>query len=96
MSARIIDGNVLSATLRGQLAERTAALKAHGITPSLAVILVGDDPASAVYVRNKVAACEKTGMRSLHFSYDSAIDPATVFARIAELNGDPSVHGILV
>jgi len=96
MSARIIDGNALSATLRSQLTERTAALKARGITPSLAVILVGDDPASAVYVRNKVTACEKIGMRSLHFSYDSAIDPATVFARIAELNGDPSVHGILV
>jgi indolepyruvate ferredoxin oxidoreductase beta subunit len=65
MTARIIDGNALSAQVRGELAERAAALKAKGVTPCLAVILVGEDPASAVYVRNKVAGCEKAGMRSL-------------------------------
>ena len=59
MSARILDGNALSATVRGQLAERAAALTARGTAPCLAVILVGEDPASAVYVRNKVAGCEK-------------------------------------
>ncbi len=96
MSARIIDGNALAATVRSELATRTAALKARGVTPALAVILVGDDAASAVYVRNKVTACEKIGMRSLHFSYAGDADPAAVFARIAELNGDPEVHGILV
>jgi methylenetetrahydrofolate dehydrogenase (NADP+)/methenyltetrahydrofolate cyclohydrolase len=96
MTAKIIDGNALSTEVRGQLAERAAALKDKGITPCLAVILVGEDPASAVYVRNKVAACEKAGMRSLRDVYAPDVDPAVVFARIAELNADPSVHGILV
>ena len=96
MTARIIDGNALSAEIRGQLAERAAALKTKGITPCLAAILVGEDPASAVYVRNKVAACEKAGMRSIKDVYAADVDPAVVFARIAELNADPSVHGILV
>jgi methylenetetrahydrofolate dehydrogenase (NADP+)/methenyltetrahydrofolate cyclohydrolase len=96
MTARIIDGNALSAEVRGQLATRAAALAAKGITPCLAVILVGEDPASAVYVRNKVAACEKAGMRSLRDVYAPDVDPAVVFARIAELNADPTVHGILV
>jgi methylenetetrahydrofolate dehydrogenase (NADP+)/methenyltetrahydrofolate cyclohydrolase len=96
MTAKIIDGNALSTEVRGQLAERAAALKDKGITPCLAVILVGEDPASAVYVRNKVAACERAGMRSLRDVYAPDVDPAVVFARIAELNADPSVHGILV
>ncbi|MCX7144982.1 MAG: bifunctional methylenetetrahydrofolate dehydrogenase/methenyltetrahydrofolate cyclohydrolase [Sulfuritalea sp.] len=96
MTAKIIDGNALSTEVRSQLAERAAALKDKGITPCLAVILVGEDPASAVYVRNKVAACEKAGMRSLRDVYAPDVDPAVVFARIAELNADPSVHGILV
>jgi methylenetetrahydrofolate dehydrogenase (NADP+)/methenyltetrahydrofolate cyclohydrolase len=96
MTARIIDGNALSAEIRGQLAERAASLKTSGIIPCLAVILVGEDPASAVYVRNKVAACEKAGIRSLRDVYAPDVDPAVVFARIAELNADPSVHGILV
>ncbi|OHC64194.1 MAG: bifunctional methylenetetrahydrofolate dehydrogenase/methenyltetrahydrofolate cyclohydrolase [Rhodocyclales bacterium RIFCSPLOWO2_02_FULL_63_24] len=96
MTAKIIDGNALSAEVRGQLAERAAALKTKGIIPCLAAILVGEDPASAVYVRNKVAACEKAGMRSIKDVYAADIDPAVVFARIAELNADPSVHGILV
>ena len=96
MTAKIIDGNALSTEIRGQLAERAAALKDKGITPCLAVILVGEDPASAVYVRNKVAACEKAGMRSLRDVYAVDVDPAQVFARIAALNADPSVHGILV
>ena len=96
MSARIIDGNALAAEVRGQLAERAAALKAKGVTPCLAVILVGEDPASAVYVRNKVAACEKAGMRSLKDVYAADANPAMVLGRIAELNADPSVHGILV
>ncbi len=96
MTATIIDGTALSAQVRGQLAERAAALKNQGITPCLAAILVGEDPASAVYVRNKVAACEKAGMRSIKDVYAADVDPAVVFARIAQLNADPSVHGILV
>jgi methylenetetrahydrofolate dehydrogenase (NADP+) / methenyltetrahydrofolate cyclohydrolase len=96
MSATILDGNALSAHLRTELASRVAALTARGVQPCLAVILVGEDPASAVYVRNKVAGCEKTGMRSIKDVYAPDVDPAVVFARIAELNADPAVHGILV
>jgi methylenetetrahydrofolate dehydrogenase (NADP+)/methenyltetrahydrofolate cyclohydrolase len=96
MPAQLIDGNALAASVRDQLAQRVSALQTRGVTPCLAVILVGDDAASAVYVRNKVAACEKTGMRSLKFTYASNVDPAEVFAKIAELNADASVHGILV
>ncbi len=96
MTAKLIDGNALSATLRGQLAERSAALKARGVEPCLAVILVGEDPASAVYVRNKVAGCEKAGIRSIKDVYPSDVEPAVVLARIAELNADAGVHGILV
>jgi methylenetetrahydrofolate dehydrogenase (NADP+)/methenyltetrahydrofolate cyclohydrolase len=96
MSAKIIDGNALSASIRGQLAERAAVLKTKGVTPCLAVILVGEDPASQVYVRNKVNGCEKVGMRSLKDVYPADVDPGVVFARIAELNADPAVHGILV
>ena len=96
MTARIIDGNALSAILREELAGRAAALAVKGVTPCLAVILVGEDPASAVYVRNKVAGCEKAGLRSIKDVYATDVDPAVVLARIAELNADPSVHGILV
>jgi methylenetetrahydrofolate dehydrogenase (NADP+)/methenyltetrahydrofolate cyclohydrolase len=96
MTARILDGNALSARIRGELADRAATLVARGVQPCLAVILVGDSPASAVYVRNKVAACEKAGIRSLRFDFDAKVEAARVMARIAELNADPAVHGILV
>ncbi len=96
MTARILDGNALSAQVRAELAEQAATLTRRGVQPSLAVILVGDNPASAVYVRNKVSACEKAGIRSLKFDYPQDADPALVLARIAELNADAGVHGILV
>ncbi len=96
MSAQIIDGNALSASIREQLAQRSAALAARGVTPCLAVILAGEDAASAVYVRNKVAACEKAGMRSIRDVYAADVKPETVLARIEALNADPAVHGILV
>jgi len=96
MLARILDGNALSAKLRAQLAERVLELKAGGVEPCLAVVLVGDNPASAVYVRNKVKACETAGLRSLKFDYPGDVSPAVVFERIAQLNADPAVHGILV
>jgi methylenetetrahydrofolate dehydrogenase (NADP+)/methenyltetrahydrofolate cyclohydrolase len=96
MTARIIDGNALSAKLRGELAAKAAELTAQGTQPCLAVILVGGDPASAVYVRNKVAGCEKAGIKSLKFEYPQDAAPADVLGKIAELNADPSVHGILV
>ncbi|MFA6314383.1 MAG: bifunctional methylenetetrahydrofolate dehydrogenase/methenyltetrahydrofolate cyclohydrolase FolD [Sterolibacterium sp.] len=95
-TARILDGNALSASIRANLAERAAALRSRGVNPCLAVILVGEDPASSVYVRNKVNACEKAGLLSLRDVYPADTDPAVVFARIAELNADPTVHGILV
>ena len=96
MTARIIDGNALSAKLRGELAAKAAELTAQGTQPCLAVILVGGDPASAVYVRNKVAGCEKAGIKSLKFEYPQDAAPADVLAKIAALNADPAVHGILV
>ena len=96
MSARLLDGNALGALVRSELAERAAALRVTGVTPCLAVLLVGEDPASAVYVRNKVAACEKAGIRSIKDVYAADADPALVLARIAELNADPEVHGVLV
>jgi len=96
MTARILDGNALSAKLRGELAARAATLTAQGVQPCLAVILVGGDPASAVYVRNKVAGCEKAGIKSLKYEYPQDAAPADVLGRIAALNADPAVHGILV
>ena len=96
MSARILDGNALSADVRAQLAESVKEIKTRGVTPCLVVILVGDNPASAVYVRNKVAGCEKAGMRSLRFDYPADTDPKLVLDKIAELNADDTVHGILV
>ncbi|MEW5781072.1 MAG: bifunctional methylenetetrahydrofolate dehydrogenase/methenyltetrahydrofolate cyclohydrolase FolD [Pseudomonadota bacterium] len=97
MTAKIIDGNALAQAVRAELAEKAAALKAtQGITPCLAVILVGEDPASQVYVRNKVAACEKAGFRSIRETYPANVEPAVVLGKIAELNADPTVHGILV
>ena len=97
MTARIIDGNALSARIRELLATSAQGMKvSHGVTPCLAVILVGEDPASQVYVRNKVAACEKAGFRSIKQVYPLDVEPVTVLAKIAELNADPSVHGILV
>ncbi|WP_018608340.1 bifunctional methylenetetrahydrofolate dehydrogenase/methenyltetrahydrofolate cyclohydrolase FolD [Uliginosibacterium gangwonense] len=96
MTARNIDGNALSAKVREELAQRAAVLTAQGAQPCLAVILVGEDPASAVYVRNKVVGCEKAGFRSLKYTYPADVAPQEVLAKIAELNADASVHGILV
>ncbi len=93
---QIIDGVALSTQLRSQVAQRVLALKARGITPGLAVILVGDDPASAVYVRNKVKACADTGVHSVFEKYEATLPEADLLARIASLNADPSIHGILV
>jgi len=97
MTAKIIDGNALAQAVRAELAEKAASLTAtQGITPCLAVILVGENPASQVYVRNKVSACEKAGFRSIRESYPADVEPAVVLGKIAALNADPAVHGILV
>ena len=93
---KIIDGVALSAQLRADVAARIVALKARGVTPGLAVILVGDDPASAVYVRNKVKGCADTGVHSVFEKYEATLSEADLLARIAALNVDPTIHGILV
>ena len=89
MTAQIIDGKALSAQVRTEVTQRVAALKAQGVTPGLAVILVGDNPASQVYVRNKVKACTDCGMHSV-------LTEAALLARVQALNADAGIHGILV
>lgn len=96
MTARIIDGAALSQRIREEVAQRVQALAAKGIRPGLAVVLVGDDPASQVYVRNKVAACEKAGLHSVREQYPADLTEAQLLERIDALNRDPSIHGILV
>ncbi|QJY33116.1 MULTISPECIES: bifunctional methylenetetrahydrofolate dehydrogenase/methenyltetrahydrofolate cyclohydrolase FolD [Diaphorobacter] len=96
MTAQLIDGNALSRQLRTEVAARTAALKDRGISPGLAVVLVGDNPASQVYVRNKVKACEDVGFHSVLEKYDASMTEEQLLARVQALNNDPSIHGILV
>ena len=96
MTAQLIDGNALSRQLRTEVAQRAAALKARGTTPGLAVVLVGDNPASQVYVRNKVKACEDSGLHSVLEKYEAGMTEAALLARVQALNNDPAIHGILV
>jgi methylenetetrahydrofolate dehydrogenase (NADP+)/methenyltetrahydrofolate cyclohydrolase len=96
MTAQLIDGNALSKQLRGEVAARAAALTAQGLKPGLAVVLVGDNPASQVYVRNKVKACEDAGLHSVLEKYPATMTEAELLARVEALNNDPSIHGILV
>ncbi len=96
MTAKLIDGNALARQLRADVARRTAALKARGITPGLAVILVGEDPASQVYVGKKIQACEEAGLRSVFEKYGADLSEADLLARVRALNADPAIHGILV
>jgi methylenetetrahydrofolate dehydrogenase (NADP+)/methenyltetrahydrofolate cyclohydrolase len=96
MSAQIIDGNALAKKIRLEIASRTSTLVEKGIKPGLAVLLVGEDPASQVYVRNKVKACEEAGMHSLLERLPADLSEDALLKRIHELNSDPSIHGILV
>ena len=96
MSAQLINGNALSQQIRAEVATRAAALTARGTQPGLAVILVGEDPASAVYVRNKVKACAEAGLHSVLEKYDASFSEAELLARIEALNNDPTIHVILV
>ena len=96
MTAKILDGNALAQKLRADFKTRAEALAARGTRPGLAVILVGEDPASQVYVRNKVAACEKAGFHSEKIVYAPDVAPQVVLDRIVELNAEPKIHGILV
>ena len=96
MTAQLIDGTALSKQLRADVAARTTALKARGVTPGLAVVLVGENPASQVYVRNKVKACGDAGLHSVLEHYKATMTEAELLARVDALNNDPAIHGILV
>ena len=96
MTARIIDGKSIAKELRESLAPRVAALKERGITPGLTVIVVGDDPASAIYVRNKERACVKLGMNSQVLRFPAETTQEEILNTVRLLNQDDSVHGILV
>ena len=96
MTAQRIDGNALSQILRADVTKRATALKARSITPGLAVILVGENPASQVYVRNKVKACHDSGLHSLLEKHPDSLTQEALLDRISVLNQDTSIHGILV
>jgi methylenetetrahydrofolate dehydrogenase (NADP+)/methenyltetrahydrofolate cyclohydrolase len=96
MAAQILDGKSLAAQVRAGVKDKVAHLAQRGIRPGLAVILAGDDPASKVYVRNKVRACEETGVRSALFEFASSVPESELLDCVARLNDDPAVHGILV
>ncbi|MFC0297378.1 bifunctional methylenetetrahydrofolate dehydrogenase/methenyltetrahydrofolate cyclohydrolase FolD [Geobacillus jurassicus] len=96
MTAQIISGTELAKTIRTNLADQAARLKADGIEPGLAVILVGDDPASHSYVKGKQKACAEVGIRSFLYTFPVTIEEETLLEKIHELNADPAVHGILV
>lgn len=96
MTAQLIDGNALAKQIRAEVQGRTEALKARGVQPHLAIVLVGEDPASQVYVKHKVADSEQTGLKATLDRYPATMTEAELLARIRALNDDPSVHGILV
>jgi len=96
MPAQLLDGVALSKKIRTEITARAAIATAKGTRPGLAVIVVGDNPASAVYVRNKVKACEEVGFHSVLERYEAEMNEEALLARIATLNADPAIHGILV
>ena len=96
MPAQLLDGVALSKKIRTEITARAAIVTAKGKRPGLAVIVVGDNPASAVYVRNKVKACEEVGFHSVLERYETEMNEEALLARIATLNADPAIHGILV
>ena len=96
MTATLIDGVAVSKAIRAQWKQRVEVLKARGVTPGLAVILVGDNPASQVYVRNKVKACGEVGLYSELHPFPASVAQEVVLAKIEDLNRDPKIHGILV
>src|SRR5437016_2167970 len=96
MTARLVDGIAIAAKIREGLKTRVAALTKAKCQPGLAVVMVGSDPESAMYVRNKIRACHEIGIRSSLFDFASAADPGSVISCIQSLNADPSIHGILV
>lgn len=96
MSGRLLDGVALGRTIRAEVAEEVSAMRTRGITPGLAVVLVGEDPASQVYVRNKGRACEEAGMHSATIRLPAEAPEEEVLAVIDRVNADPAIHGMLV
>ncbi|HET8609406.1 MAG TPA: bifunctional methylenetetrahydrofolate dehydrogenase/methenyltetrahydrofolate cyclohydrolase FolD [Burkholderiales bacterium] len=96
MTARIIDGKAVAREVRAECKVRVEALKTRGVTPGLAVVMVGDNQASKVYVRNKVKACAEVGLYSDEHLFPATVSQDAVVAKIRELNEDPRIHGILV
>jgi methylenetetrahydrofolate dehydrogenase (NADP+) / methenyltetrahydrofolate cyclohydrolase len=96
MAAQILDGKSLASQIRAGVKEKVARLAQRGIRPGLAVVLAGEDPASRVYVRNKMRACDETGIASRLLELPGSVSEETLLARVAELNADLAVHGILV
>ena len=96
MAAQILDGKSAAASIRASLKQRVSALVQGGVRPGLAVILAGEDPASRVYVRNKVRACEETGVRSQLHEYGADVSEAALLALVDKLNTERTVHGILI
>jgi methylenetetrahydrofolate dehydrogenase (NADP+)/methenyltetrahydrofolate cyclohydrolase len=96
MTAQSIDGNALAKSIRAAVAQRVHALKAGGVTPGLAVLLVGDDPASQVYVKHKVTDSQEAGLHSVLERHPADLSEAALLERIRALNADPAIHGILV
>jgi methylenetetrahydrofolate dehydrogenase (NADP+)/methenyltetrahydrofolate cyclohydrolase len=96
MTAQIIDGKSIAQQVRAEWKVRADALKARGITPGMAVIIVGSDPASKVYVANKVKACAELGLYSIHRELPADVTEAQLLSEVESLNNDPKIHGILV
>src|SRR5690349_2210992 len=96
MAARILDGKSLAAEIRAAVKQRVAALAQRGMRPGVAVVLVGDSPASRIYVRNKTRACEETGFHSRQVDLPESVAESALLAEIERLNADPQIHGILV
>jgi len=96
MTATILDGKALAARIRGQLVEETTRMRSAGVEPGLAVVLVGDDPASQIYVRSKTAACAEAGIRTFDHHLPAATPEPELLALVAALNTDPAVDGILI
>jgi methylenetetrahydrofolate dehydrogenase (NADP+)/methenyltetrahydrofolate cyclohydrolase len=96
MSAKILDGKALAARIKGELGQTVTALHARGVEPGLAVVLVGDDPASQIYVRNKTSSCAEAGIRTFDHRLPAATSQAELLALVKKLNADPAVDGVLI
>jgi len=96
MSAKILDGKALAARIKGELGQTVTALHGRGVEPGLAVVLVGDDPASQIYVRNKTTSCAEAGIRTFDHRLPAATSQAELLALVKKLNADPAVDGILI